>query len=107
MNISKLVMVAVLGCLAWAPEAFAQFRLHLPATQAAYVNGREKKSNFGKTEILEVKKSKTGKQDRHCYLQFDLSKTKTALEITNCLRALAFDNARTALICQQRRQMFW
>ena len=73
-------MVAVLGCLAWAPEAFAQFRLHLPATQAAYVNGREKKSNFGKTEILEVKKSKTGKQDRHCYLQFDLSKTKTAVE---------------------------
>ena len=52
----------------------------LPVKQAAHINGREKQTNFGDANILEIKKSKTGKQDRICFLQFDLSKSKSAVE---------------------------
>ena len=80
MNFPRLVIAAALIFQTLAPAAFAQSSLILPATQAAHINGREKKSNFGDAKILEIKKSKTGKQDRLCYLQFDLSKSKAAIE---------------------------
>lgn len=80
MNLPKLVLAAALTFQGLAPVAFAQSSLTLPATQAAHVYGREKKSNFGDAEILELKKSKSGKQDRLCYVQFDLSKTKAVVE---------------------------
>ena len=66
--------------LSLASSALAQSNLTLLAKQAAHVNGRENRSNFGKAKILEIKKSKSGKQDRLCYLQFDLSKSKSAVE---------------------------
>ena len=80
MSFPKLVIAAGLIFQTLAPAAFAQSKLILPATQAAHINGREKRSNFGDAAILELKRSKTGKQDRLCYLQFDLSKSKAAIE---------------------------
>ena len=80
MNFSKLVIAIATVFQAFVVESFAQSSLTLPATQAAHVFGREGNSNFGETELLEIKKSKTGKQDRYCFLQFDLSKTKQPVE---------------------------
>ena len=80
MNLPKPLIVAILVIQAFAPVAFAQSNLTLPVKQAAHINGREKQTNFGDANILEIKKSKTGKQDRICFLQFDLSKSKSAVE---------------------------
>ncbi len=80
MNLPKPVIAATLVFQAFASVAFGQSNLTLPAKQAAHINGREKQSNFGDADILEIKKSKTGKQDRICFLQFDLSKSKAAVE---------------------------
>ena len=80
MNLPKPLIVAILVIQAFAPVAFAQSNLILPVKQAAHINGREKQTNFGDANILEIKKSKTGKQDRICFLQFDLSKSKSAVE---------------------------
>jgi len=79
-NFPKLIVAATLIFQGFTSVAFAQSSLTLPATQAAHVYGREKKSNFGQADILELKKSKSGKQDRLCYLQFDLSKSEAAVE---------------------------
>ncbi len=80
MNLPKPLIAAILVIQAFAPVAFAQSNLILPVKQAAHINGREKQTNFGDANILEIKKSKTGKQDRICFLQFDLSKSKSAVE---------------------------
>ena len=80
MNLPKPLIAAILVIQAFAPVAFAQSNLTLPVKQAAHINGREKQTNFGDANILEIKKSKTGKQDRICFLQFDLSKSKSAVE---------------------------
>ena len=80
MNLPKLVIAAAIIFQALASQTFAQSSVTLPATQAAHVFGRETKSNFGKAAILEIKKSKTGKRDRLCYVQFDLSKSKANVE---------------------------
>ena len=79
----KFPVLAIAVALIWQAlpaVVFAQSGFTLPATQAAHINGREKKSNFGELKILEIKKSKTGKRDRLCYLQFDLSKSEAAVE---------------------------
>ena len=80
MNLPKLVIAAAIIFQALASQTFAQSSVTLPATQAAHVFGREAKSNFGKAATLEIKKSKTGKRDRLCYVQFDLSKSKPTVE---------------------------
>ena len=54
---------------------FAQSRISLDATKDAYVYGRDANQNFGNDPELSIKKSKNGKDDRRCYLQFELPKT--------------------------------
>ena len=80
MNFPKRVIAAAIAFQVIATVAFAQSRVVLPARQAAHINGRQKSANFGETESLEIKRSNTGKQDRLCYLQFDLSESKAAVE---------------------------
>jgi len=64
MKFPKSVIAAALILQALAAQACAQSPVVLPAIQAAHINGRQNSKNFGKAEILEIKKSKTGKQDR-------------------------------------------
>ena len=80
MNFPKPAIAAAIALQVFATVACAQSPVVLPAIQAAHINGRQNSKNFGKTETLEIKKSKTGKQDRVCYLQFDLSESKEAVE---------------------------
>ena len=56
-------------------QALAQSRISLSASHDAFVNGAKAEQNFGRDEELTVKKSNTGKQDRRCYLRFDLPKS--------------------------------
>ena len=71
------LLIAAILFVGWQTsnvQTCAQSRLILPAVQDAYVNGGKAGQNFGRDEELTVKKSNTGKQDRRCYLRFDLPK---------------------------------
>jgi len=61
--------------------ASCQSREVIPANQDAYVNQKNAKKNFGSEGELIIKKSKTGKQDRHCYLEFELPKKKQPIQL--------------------------
>ena len=57
-----------------------QSRDIVPAKQDAYVYQKDDAKNFGDDAELTIKKSKTGKRDRRCYLQFELPKKKDPIQ---------------------------
>ena len=60
--------------------ACGQSREVMPASQDSYVNKKGSKKNFGNEAELTIKKSKTGKQDRRCYLEFKLPKKNRPIQ---------------------------
>ena len=70
---STLVLATVAFIFVLIPSAaHCQSREVIPSRQDSYVYKKDANKNFGDADELTIKKSKTGKQDRRCYLEFDL-----------------------------------
>ena len=70
-----LALAAVAFIFVLIPSAaHCQSREVIPSSQDSYVYKKDASKNFGDADELTIKKSKTGKQDRRCYLKFDLPK---------------------------------
>ena len=67
-------------CVLTAPNVCGQSREVMPASQDSYVNKKNANKNFGNADELTIKKSKTGKQDRRCYLEFKLPKKNQPIQ---------------------------
>ena len=84
------------------PSVYGQARTVTPVNQDAYVNKKTAKKNFGDEDELAIKKSKTGKQDRRCYLEFDLPKTNQPVQFAmlECRITNANDSSLIVKACK-------
>ena len=78
LTLSVVSLLAVFGLK--TPIVCGQSREVVTINQDSYVHQKNANKNFGGADELTIKKSKTGKQDRRCYLEFELPKKNQPIQ---------------------------
>ena len=98
----SLSLMLTIAVFVMTTVVYGQSRDIVLATQDSYVYQKDAKKNFGDEEELTIKKSKTGKQDRRCYLEFDLPKQASPIQFAmlDCKVTSTSDSALLVKACK-------